>query len=255
MRAVQLGLILFSRERYWRLRTLTNFVIKGFIGHFVIDALITAGVNRSDYFFSPDWLGGEGGVVTSDAAIYRALMLPTGCVSATYDMLAHLVPWRLVVLLQLWTTAVMVRAAWGPVSLLLQSHQKLADDALALCQMASNGLSTLAGLGTASWQPLPKRSSCAGSHALTRTVLATQVRVPAARMPGLRGTGASGEQRNLRRCLHVPPAPEAEFLACWHLPAPAALIEPEPEPHLLHLAPAAALHLLPALPGGCIHSR
>ncbi len=108
MRILQLGVILFSRERYWRLRTLFNFTIKAFISSFAINALISAGVNRSDYFFSPDWLGSEGGVVTSDAAIYRALMLPTACHSALYDTIAHQVPWRLVVLLQLLNTAVVV---------------------------------------------------------------------------------------------------------------------------------------------------
>ena len=108
MRSLQLGLILFSRERYWRLRTRINFCIKAFVGSFVINALITAGVSRRDYFFSPDWMGGEGGQVTSSAAIYRALLLPTGCLSALFDTIAHQVPLRLVVLLQLINTAAVV---------------------------------------------------------------------------------------------------------------------------------------------------
>jgi hypothetical protein len=177
MRVVQLGLILFFRELYWRIRTGLNFVVKAYVGSFVIGALITARVSRHDYFFSSEWLGGEGGVVTSDVGIYRALMLPAGCLLALCGILAHQVPWRLMAGLQIWTAAVSVSAAWGPVSQLLHHHQKLADDAFWMCELAGEGMSLIAGLG-GGWQ-LSQRGACAGPGALTRTVLATQVRVSA----------------------------------------------------------------------------
>jgi hypothetical protein len=61
--------------------------------------------------------------------------------------------------------------SWGPVSRLLNYHQKLTDDAFWMCEMASEGMNAITGFG-GTWQPL-NRGTCTGARALTKMVLST----------------------------------------------------------------------------------
>jgi hypothetical protein len=173
IQALQTMFILASPESYWRWRVCINMGIQAYIAHISVASI--ASITSNPAFMRPscDWLGGTDGVVTSDAAIFSALFMPTGAVSALKNVLQHQVPFRFVLPLQMYVAWRLICAGWAPVAKLITHHPKLRADALWLCETMHEGISIAKGWG--GMLHTHHQKACASSYAPSRTVLATQI--------------------------------------------------------------------------------
>lgn len=178
LRGLQLMLILHSRQLYLRYRVAFNVVIKLYNLIFLEPLVLYAGVHRKG-FYGWDWLGGEDvsggeGRVTADGAIYKALLLPTGATAIFFEIVQTMhMPFRYLLPLQALLTVAAIRQTWGPVSRLLEVHEKLSRDAAWICQATSEATSMVVGFGAATTGITTPR--CGDGQANTRVVLMAQL--------------------------------------------------------------------------------